>query len=60
MESDFLKNTTGEQTSELFDYLRYETNYDVNMIWDTLLPNYHQFDLVKKYESCVYSSDKPV
>lgn len=47
MESDFLKNTTGEQTSELFDYLRYETNYDVNMIWDTLLPNYHQFDLVK-------------
>ena len=47
MEEDFLRNTAGEQTSELFDYLRYETDYDVNMIWDTILKNYHQSDIVK-------------
>ena len=47
MESDFLKNTTGEQTSELFDYLRYETDYDVDLIWETILRNYHQCDIVK-------------
>lgn len=47
MEDDFLKNTAGEQTSELFDYLRYETDYDVDLIWDTILRNYHQYDIVK-------------
>ena len=47
MEEDFLRNTAGEQTSELFDYLRYETDYDVDMIWDTILKNYHQYDIVK-------------
>lgn len=47
MVDDFLKNTTGEQTSELFEYLRYHTDYDVDMIWDTILRNYHQYDIVK-------------
>ena len=47
MEDDFLKNTAGEQTSELFDYLRYHTDYNVDMIWETILRNYHQYDIVK-------------
>lgn len=47
MESDYLKNTTGEQTSELFEYLKNETDYDVDFIWETILRNYHQYDIVK-------------
>lgn len=47
MESDYLKNTTGEQTSELFDYVKNETDYDVDFIWETILRNYHQYDIVK-------------
>lgn len=47
MELDFLKNTTGEQTSELYEYLKNETDYDVDLIWDTILRNYHQYDIVK-------------
>ena len=46
-EADYLKNTTGEQTSELFEYLKTCTNYDVDFIWETLLRNYHQYDIVK-------------
>lgn len=45
--SDYLRNTTGEQTSEMFEYLENETNYDVNFIWDTILRNYNQYDIVK-------------
>ncbi len=44
---DFLRNTTGEQTSELYEYLRSDTNYDVDLIWETILRNYHQSDIVK-------------
>lgn len=47
MKSDFLKNTTGEQTNELFDYLKNNTDYDVDFIWETILRNYHQSDIVK-------------
>lgn len=47
MEEDFLCNTAGEQTRELFDYLTYETKYDVELIWETLLANYNQYDIVK-------------
>lgn len=46
-EADYLKNTTGEQTSELFEYLDLETDYDVDFIWETILRNYHQYDIVK-------------
>ncbi len=45
--TDYLRNTTGEQTSELYEYIRYHTDYDVNMIWDTILKNYNQYDIVK-------------
>lgn len=47
MEDDFLKNTTGEQTTELFHFLRDETDYDVDFIWETILRNCHQYDIVK-------------
>ena len=47
MPSDFLRNTTGQQTSELYDYLRNETSYDVDMIWDPVLRIAPMWDLVK-------------
>lgn len=45
--NDFLRNTTGEQTSELYEYLDKHTNYDVDMIWDPILRSYDQEILVK-------------
>lgn len=47
MESDYLRNTAGEQTSELFEYLDNETDYDVDFIWETILKDYHQYDIMK-------------
>lgn len=47
MEADYLRNTAGEQTSELFAFLRDETDYDVDLIWEAVLRNYHQYDIVK-------------
>lgn len=47
MESDYLKNTAGEQTSELFEYVKNETDYNEDFIFETILPNYHQYDIVK-------------
>lgn len=47
MESDFLRNTTGEQTSELYEYLRDYTGYPVDHIWETILKDYDQYDIVK-------------
>lgn len=47
MESDYLRNTTGEQTTELYDFLKEKTNYDVDFIWETILRNCHQYDIVK-------------
>lgn len=45
--ADYLRNTLGQQTTELYDYLKNETNYDVNMIWETILRNSHQCDIQK-------------
>lgn len=47
MPSDFLRNTTGQQTSELYEYLKNETTYDVDMIWDPILRIAPMWDLVK-------------
>lgn len=47
MEADYLRNTAGEQTSELFAFLKNETDYDVDLIWEAVLRNYHQYDIVK-------------
>lgn len=45
--NDSLRNTSGEQASLLYDYLKSETNYDVEMIWPAILRNNHQYDIVK-------------
>ena len=42
---DFFRNTTCEQTTELIDYVKNETNYDIDLIWDSLLRSYNQYDL---------------
>lgn len=47
LHADYLNNTTGEAASMLFEYLRDETDYDVDFIWETLLRNYHLYDIVK-------------
>lgn len=47
MEADYLRNTTGEQTTELYEFLKGKTPYDVDFIWETILRNYPQYDLVK-------------
>ena len=44
---DFLSQTAGEQVEELFHYLENETDYDVDFIWETILRNYNQADIVK-------------
>lgn len=47
MEADYLRNTMGEQTTELYHYLEQETDYDVDFIWETILRSYPQYDIVK-------------
>lgn len=47
MEADYLRNTMGEQTTELFEFLKNRTDYDVDFIWETILRNYPQYDIVK-------------
>lgn len=44
---DFLSQTTGEPSCELFKYLEVETDYDTDMIWETIIRNYNQFDINK-------------
>jgi len=44
---DYLVNTTGEQTSEMYNYIKDYTNYDVDFIWETILRCYPQADIVK-------------
>lgn len=34
---DFVNTTIGEPTYELMEYLKYHTDYDVNLIWDNIL-----------------------
>lgn len=34
---DFMLNSCGETTAEVYDYLKQNLNYDLNMIWDNLL-----------------------
>lgn len=46
MTQDFLRNTTGEGTIELFEYLK-QSDYDEDMVWETVLRTCHQSDLVK-------------
>lgn len=42
-----LRNTTGQSVIELYDFLKKEQYYDVNLIWDNLLRTCHQSDFVR-------------
>lgn len=42
-----LNNTLGQPAKELYDYLRENNLYDVNLIWDNILRTCHQADFVK-------------
>ena len=44
---DYLVNTTGEQTLEMYNYIKEFTDYDVDYIWETILRCYPQSDIVK-------------
>ena len=43
--NDFLCSTFGEPTAKLLDFLREETDYDVDMIWENILRCDNQADL---------------
>lgn len=42
-----LGNTTGQSALELYQFLKQNQLYDVNLLWDNLLRTCHQSDLVK-------------
>ncbi len=42
----FLSNTAGEAV-QLEKYIREETNYDINYVWENMLRTCHQNDLVE-------------
>ena len=44
---DFMSQTAGEAVEELYHYLEIQTEYDVDFIWETILRNYNQADIVK-------------
>lgn len=44
---DFMSQTAGEAVEELYHYLETQTEYDVDFIWETILRNYNQADIVK-------------
>ena len=44
---DFMSQTSGEQVQQFWEFLKNETQYDTNMIWETVLRHYHMVDIVK-------------
>lgn len=44
---DFMSQTAGEQTRQLFDFLETETDYDTDFIWESILSRYNHADIVK-------------
>ena len=44
---DYLRNTTGESVTELYNYIKNETDYNEDFIWEAILRDYHQSDIVK-------------
>lgn len=42
---DMLSETIGQSTLELYDYIRNNTNYDINLIWDSILREYNMYDI---------------
>lgn len=45
--SDVLYNTAGEATAQLIQFIQEETNYDMNMVWDTVLRTRNLADIVR-------------
>lgn len=45
--NDFLGSNNGESTMEAFNYIKYNLNYDINLIWDNILRTEHQSDIKK-------------
>jgi Lipopolysaccharide biosynthesis protein len=43
--ADFLNFTTGEPTLELYEYIRNNIDYDINLIWDNILRTDNQIDI---------------
>lgn len=44
---DYVSNTAGEAVQELYTFLRDHTDYDVDFIWEAILRNFNQADIVK-------------
>ncbi len=42
---DMLSETVGESTMELYEYIRENFDYDVNLIWDNILRTCHMADI---------------
>ena len=45
--SAYFDQTAGQPALELYEYLRDHTDYDVDMIWDAILPSYNIDDIRK-------------
>lgn len=45
--NNLMLGTVGQQTVELYEYIRDHTDFDVNYIWDTILRTCHQADFQK-------------
>lgn len=59
-----LNNTLGQPAKELYDYLKANNLYDVNLIWDNILRTCHQADFTKNMHlnyvlsSSMYNEEK--
>lgn len=47
---ELMDHTCGQPTMELYEYLRNETDYDVNMIWDNLLRTANMWDIKQRMQ----------
>lgn len=43
--SDFLNNTTGEPSIQIYEFLKNNVDYDMNFIWDNILRTCNQADI---------------
>ncbi|MCI8550466.1 MAG: rhamnan synthesis protein F [Lachnospiraceae bacterium] len=56
---DYLTETTGEEAVELLKYIKEETEYDTDMIWETILRSANQADIKKCLQlNYILDSDK--
>jgi rhamnosyltransferase len=42
---DMLNESLGQSSIELFDYIKNNTDYDINLIWDSILRREHLYDI---------------